>query len=152
MNNILKIILNKKAILVIVLIFMIDGYFMLSLPKEAKAPPMEKVVDTQKTTSSEVIPVIEKTPKKYEVFYTINGFAPAVLNISTGDTVLFINKSGKTLSLSSSPYSTPENSPESDEKVQIENKKIHEIVFTKTGEWGYVDQLNQKMIGVIVVK
>ncbi len=147
---------NKSLSIVIILIILLaGGYFILSDPKDVKAPPLEKITATENTTPSapEEAPSAASTPKqKHEVTYTADGFAPAVLSIAVGDTVTFTNKSGSAFLPASNPHPMHTDYSDFDSKTEIPDEKTYEFIFTKPGEWGYHNHLNPKMMGVVVVK
>lgn len=146
---------NKTLpVIIILIIILAGGYFILSKPKDVTAPPILENTAVQNTapTAHEEASTTQKVPKQYEVSYSADGFAPAVLNIAVGDTVVFTNKSGKAFWPASNPHPIHTDYPEFDAKTEIANGKTYEFTFTKSGEWGYHNHLNSKMMGVVVVK
>lgn len=142
---------NKTIpIIIVLIILLLCGYFLLSKPKDVVAPPVEESVPAK--TVAEETPVVNKAPKKYEMTYTADGFAPAVLSITTGDTVVFINNSKESFWPASNDHPTHTAYPEFDAKTEITDGQTYEFTFTKAGEWGYHNHLNPKMMGVVVVK
>lgn len=150
-----KTIMQKKTLLLIIVLIaiLLGGYFMLSQPKAVTAPPLEENTIAQTApAATEETPAVVTVPKKYEVTYTADGFAPAVLNIAVGDIVTFTNKSDKSFRPASNPHPIHTDYPEFDAKTEIASGKTYEFTFTKSGEWGYHNHLNPKMMGVVVVK
>jgi plastocyanin len=146
---------NKKLLLVIIIIILFaGGYFLFLAPKDVKAPPIEEITPAQNAPSAvvETSTTTARIPKKYEVIYTADGFAPAVMNVEIGDTVVFKNKSGESFWPASNEHPTHASYPEFDAKTEITDMKIYEFVFTKSGAWGYHNHLSPKMMGVVVVK
>lgn len=137
--------------IIILIILLLGGFFMFSTPKEVTAPPIEENTPIQNTTQ-EIAPAIVGVPKQYEILYTADGFAPAVLSITAGDTVTFVNNSKESFWPASNNHPTHTAYPEFDAKAKIEDGKTYEFTFTKSGEWGYHNHLNPKMVGVVVVK
>lgn len=142
---------NKTIpIIIVLIILLLGGYFFLSKPKDVVAPPIEETAPVK--TVTEETPVVNKAPKKYEITYTTDGFAPAVLSITAGDTVTFVNKSKETFWPASNDHPTHTAYPEFDAKTEIAAGKTYEFIFTKEGAWGYHNHLDSKMMGVVVVK
>ncbi|MBI2120743.1 MAG: cupredoxin domain-containing protein [Parcubacteria group bacterium] len=144
---------NKTLPIIIVLaILLIGGYFLLSKPKDAVAPPMENLTVAPTVTEEAHFDAIAVVPKKYEITFSADGFSPAVLNIAVGDTAAFVNQSGQSFRPASNPHPMHADYPDFDSKTEIADGQTYEFIFTKAGEWGYHNHLSPKMIGVIVVK
>jgi len=142
---------NKTIpIIIVLIILLLGGYFFLSKPKDVVAPPIEETAPVK--TVTEETPAINKAPKKYEITYTADGFAPAVLSITAGDTVAFVNKSKESFWPASNDHPAHTAYSEFDAKTETGAGKTYEFTFTKSGEWGYHNHLNPKMMGVVVVK
>jgi plastocyanin len=143
---------NKTIPIVIVLIILfLGGYFLLSKPKEAIAPPTRENTPIR-NIAQEPAPAPVNAPKEYEIIYTGEGFSPAVTSIAVGDTVMFINKSDESFFPASNPHPEHTDYPEFDAKTEIAPGQSYKFTFAKPGEWGYHDHMNSKMFGVVVVK
>lgn len=142
---------NKAILGAIILIILIGGFFLFSKPKDAVAPLTQEIAPREKT-AQDTIPLTAPAPKQHTVVYTADGFSPAVLNITAGDTVVFTNKSGGNFWPASNEHPTHAAYPEFDAKTEITDRKTYEFTFTKAGAWGYHNHLNPKMMGVVVVK
>lgn len=136
---------------VILVALFASGYVLLSTPKEAVAPEVKQNAPTAEAVRKEA-PAPHTAPKKHEITYTADGFAPAVLNIAVGDIVTFANKSRAAFWPASNEHPIHTAYSEFDAKMEISAGQTYEFTFMKSGEWGYHDHLNPKMMGVIIVK
>lgn len=96
------------------------------------------------------------------VTYTQSGFSPAVLTISKGDTVTFVNENGPALWVASANHPTHTIYPKKSERdclgssfdqcEAIEAGNEWSFSFSEIGEWGYHNHLRPSHQGVIVVE
>lgn len=157
--------MKNKIFIIIALVFFIGLYLMFSGTKNGtdlinisssfEDPEGEETVEQNisPATPEEISTTTAIVPKqKHEVVYTTGGFNPAVTTVKTGEAVTFINTSGESFWPASSPHPTHTDYSEFDAKGEIAHGKTYEFTFTKSGEWGYHNHLNPKMVGVVVVE
>ncbi|PIR69375.1 MAG: hypothetical protein COU47_03325 [Candidatus Niyogibacteria bacterium CG10_big_fil_rev_8_21_14_0_10_46_36] len=107
-----------------------------------------------------------ESPKTVTVTYTQNGFSPSPVNVSVGDTVRFMNESGRSFWPASAFHPTHTVYPGSDIKKcgtaeaatifdacrEIVSGQSYSFTFTEAGTWNYHDHLNASEFGSIIVK
>jgi plastocyanin len=92
------------------------------------------------------------TPEGYYVIrYTASGFSPAMLEVSKGKSVRFINDSSDALSIApadtvNQPYAT------FDQTKSIGKGGTYNYTFTTTGSYTYYNLNNKTHIGVVTAK
>lgn len=82
-------------------------------------------------------------------------FSPEILNIKTGDKVIFVNKTNGYSWPASDPHPTHTNyslsSPNFDPELPLKPNEAWAFIFEKNGEWKYHDHLDPSKRGVINV-
>ena len=91
-------------------------------------------------------------PNQTTVMYDTEGFSPKTITMKKGVTVVFINKTGKRVSVASDEHPTHLLYPEFDQyKTDARGKDEFRFTFEKVGTWKYHDHLNATMGGTVVV-
>ena len=83
---------------------------------------------------------------------TDDGFEPATLTVSSGDTVTFENDSSDDSWPASDVHPTHQDYPGFDAKKPLLPGDSYSFTFTKTGTWGYHNHLEPDVKGTIVVQ
>lgn len=130
----------NKLIWVLVIVVVIIAGVMLS-GKTYKAP----VAPTSTTTQAPVQKDQEAT-----VEATANGFVPQALTVKVGTKVVWVNKSGTTVTANSSPHPTHTDYPPLNLGA-FDNGSSVELVFDKAGTYKYHNHLNPTQFGSITV-
>ncbi len=117
----------------------------------AKAPAD---IDQQSNTQTQVSQNTTKTvPQDAKtVTYSESGFSPASLEVTTGQTVVFVNNSTKPFWPASAPHPTHTDYPEFDAKSPVAPGSSFTFVFQKIGNWGFHNHLDSSKFGKIIVK
>lgn len=131
-------------IVIVAIIFVWKSYF------------QDKPVDTlpANTEVSEEIntTVADNLSDAVVVTYTDSGFTPPEITVKNGQTVQFVNQSGKNMWVASAFHPKHEVFPEFDQKISVGNGEMYEFTFTKTGEWKYHNHVRPSDFGTIIVK
>ena len=85
------------------------------------------------------------------VTITTQGFQPAVLTVSPGTTVTWVNNSATAHQVGANPYPSHSTLPELFSGV-LNPHQSYSFAFTKTGTWLYQDDSNPLRNGSVVVK
>lgn len=85
------------------------------------------------------------------VIYTDEGFSPNTVEISNGDTVLFINKSSRPMWVASDLHPAHNVLPTFDQFGTSAFGESYSYTFDRFGEWRYHDHVNASEVGVIIV-
>ncbi len=133
---------NKVVILIIVIIVAVGGFFLLT--RNANKPAQRKLSNSEPKT-------IAPPQAIHEVTLTASGFSPATINVNKGDTVAWINKSGKNATVNSDPHPTHNLYPFLN-LGQFPNSYTVQTVFKTPGTFTYHNHLNPSEKGTIVVK
>ncbi len=86
------------------------------------------------------------------VTYTSNGFSPAVLHITLGDTVVFKNAATAQMWVASDPHPTHTGLPGFDANKGIVSNASYSFTFMRRGTFGYHNHLNASDRGTIIVE
>lgn len=106
------------------------------------------------------------SPKVAVVTYTNNGFSPSSVTINVGDTVRFVNESGRSFWPASAFHPTHTAYPGSDIKKcgtagastifdacrDVASGESYSFTFTEKGKWNYHDHLNASAFGSVVAE
>lgn len=106
------------------------------------------------------------SPTVAVVTYTNNGFSPSSVTINVGDTVRFVNESGRSFWPASAFHPTHTAYPDSDVNKcgtgaelnifdackALASGASYSFIFTEKGSWNYHDHLNASRFGSVVVK
>jgi len=143
----------KKIHCIIIISLVVAGILLFFFwPKHVEEK--NATVPAEKSSVKDVssIPISTKEPKTMEIVYTDNGFNPAVLIISSGDTVIFKNESNGGFQPSNDLNAKNGSYPGFGATTTISKNKQYEFTFKNPGEYGYYNFLKQKFFGAIVVK
>lgn len=108
----------------------------------------------------------DESPKTVTVTYTQNGFSPSPVNVRVGDTVRFVNDSGRSFWPASAFHPTHTAYPGSnitkcgtgeesrifDACKALASGESYSFAFTEIGTWNYHDHMNASRFGSVVVK
>jgi plastocyanin len=134
-----KYLLGGLALLIIVVV----GGFLFLNNKTNYQKTTQQANSPQPTQSEQV--------KNTTVTITNSGFDPAVVNIKTGTTVVWMNKSGQNATVNSDIY--PNNLLWSFLNLgEFDNNSNVSVVFEKSGKYTYHNQLNPDQKGTVVVQ
>lgn len=139
--------MNTKnlALIGFVAVLLIGGFFLLS--NKANNKTQTNVTASSSPTTSPVTSPSEKVEKKITV--TKNGFEPKELKIKVGTTVVWENKTGETVNVSSDPHPTHNLFPflnlgSFDGTISV--------AFEKVGVYTYHNHLNALQTGTVIVE
>ena len=139
----------KTILLILVVIALLGvGYFFLFANKGAQPTSQTTQMQTtqQPTASPSSSPSAQNT-----VTLTANGYSPATLTISAGQTVTWKNSSGEMATVNSDPHPTHTNYPPLN-LGQFADGSSLSLTFPTAGTFGYHDHLNPSLRGTIIVK
>lgn len=142
--------MKKVLVLLIVIILLGAGYFFL-FAKKGTAPttqtaPVTQTQQTQQTVSPPASQAAQNT-----VTLTVNGFSPATLTISAGQTVTWVNQSGEMATINSDPHPTHTNYTPLNLGGFASGASLS-LSFPTAGTYGYHNHLNPSERGTIIVK
>lgn len=115
------------------------------------------IYSTTRTPNTEVgdkqslVPEFIQDEKPLTVEYTDKGYIPSVLEVSSGETVTFINKSNRSMWVASDNHPTHSIYPEFDQKGTSRSEESYSFKFERVGEWSYHDHLNPRATGTVRV-
>jgi len=87
-----------------------------------------------------------------EVVYTDQGFSPANVVISVGDTVRFVNSSSFGMWVATDEHPQHTILSTFDQFGIAENSETYDYTFDKAGEWGYHDHIDASKLGMVIVE
>lgn len=102
----------------------------------------ERATSTAATAGDEVVTIT----------YDTNGYKPKDVTINKGQTIRFVNESGKDFWPASANHPDHLIYPEFDPKKRIPTGQSWEFTFDKTGKWNFHDHLTNNRFGSITVK
>lgn len=116
--------------------------------------PTKKAPQSQKRVAPILAPVVVELPKPqtHTVTYTDNGFSPATLDITTGESVTFVNNSSDRMWVASNPHPTHQTFSDFDERTGVRAGGTYTFTFSQKGTWAYHNHLNPGMRGVVIAK
>lgn len=118
------------------------GIFINSATNKANVETMDKQAPVLEFTQDENPLTVE---------YTDEGYIPSVLEISSGETVTFINKSNRSMWVASDNHPTHSIYSEFDQKGISRHEERYSFKFEQVGEWFYHDHLNPRATGTVIV-
>lgn len=117
----------------------------------ARQPPPEKVIERviprallEKEKAPPQKEIARRSPRTFVVFIENNTFNPNVLEIQTGDTVRWINKSDQPFWPASDPHPTHTGLSSFDALGDILRGESYRYIFRKTGVWPYHNHTQAK--------
>jgi len=90
-------------------------------------------------------------PPANTVWVMDGDFNPAVMTISAGDTITWVNKDESKRKVAADPHPTSTSLPEL-VSSELEKDDSYSFIFEEAGEWYYHDYLNPVKKGKIVVE
>ncbi|MDO8621476.1 MAG: cupredoxin domain-containing protein [Candidatus Levybacteria bacterium] len=137
-----------KFLIVIIAIAIIAGVFIFGAKKSSNQAPVQQGSQSQQVTTS---PAQEQKQSEAIVTVTTSGFVPQTLTIKAGTKVVWMNKSGTTVTVNSAVHPThlaypPLNLGEFGDGSSVQ------LGFDKPGTYSYHDHLNPSQTGTIVVE
>lgn len=120
-------------------------YYFTSGKKNASVP-----VVSQSTPAAQYSPA-PASSEKNSIILNSNGFSPSPFTIKTGDSVYWVNQSGKTATIDSDTHPThmayaPLN------LGSFDNGATLSLTFDKAGSYGYHNHYNPSVRGTIIVE
>lgn len=117
---------------------------------------------TKEENTSLSVSVVQNTTSPAIITYTPTGFSPSTVTIKQGQTVTFVNQSGKKMWIGSAIHPTHEkysgttlsnHCPDTTLNAfdQCATGDIYSFIFKKVGTWGYHNHVSSGDRGVIVV-
>lgn len=89
---------------------------------------------------------------EHVITYTDDGYEPAQITISVGETVEFINQSSANVWTASDPHPQHTDLPEFDALRGQGSGESYSFTFTDPGEWGYHNHVRSFHTGVVIVQ
>ncbi len=105
-------------------------------------------------TQNQKIEGISENPVVYDeiVNYTDNGFTPAIIEIKSGATIRFINRSGGLMQISSVALKEEPSYSNFTQERAVENGGFFDLNFSRQGNWLYQNLNDKSKTGVVIVK
>lgn len=145
------------AVVVIIILALGIWYGFMKDPAVEEESPLAEVnmpIETGATTTDnapETEAVKEEVKINKEIVYSANGFSPAVLTVKKGETVTFVNNSGRNFRPASDNHPTHTLYPEFDSGKPIASGEEYSFTFEKVGDWGYHDHARATSVGIVRV-
>jgi plastocyanin len=108
-------------------------------------------IDTDSQGEQQAVLTFEQDINPLTVEYTNDGYIPNTLEVKKGDSVTFINKSSRSMWVSSDNHPTHTIYPEFDQRGFSTLGETFTFTFEKPGTWEYHDHLNPRANGSVVV-
>lgn len=96
-------------------------------------------------------PPVATEQRNVEIEITSNGFIPAVVNVTKGTKVTWVNKDRKSHHVASNPHPEHTGTPGLDSRQPIGPDGTYSFTFDKPGTNNYHDHLSPTMNGTVVV-
>jgi len=138
---------NKVAVIVIAVLILGGGILYLYKNQMAyKSPAAPTLTPISTPTQS-----LDKSAKEVTVEITASGFQPKAVTIKADTKVVWVNKSGATVSINSADHPTHLVYPPLNLGV-VEDGNSASLVFDTVGTFKYHNHLNPSQTGTIVVE
>ena len=143
--------MNKNIAIVIGLVVVVAVGLMLwiSMDEASDASP-EETARTEREEQRQ--PLDGEAVEALEVVYTEDGFEPATITVSEGDTVTWENRSDVPMWVASDPHPSHTDYPEFDASEGFAPGSSYSFTFDRTGNWGYHDHLSSFRTGTVIVE
>ncbi len=154
-------------IVVAVVVLGLLGWFVFGNPAPANAPTESNTESNVPSATSPKTSDQAPAPKTVTVTYSDSGFSPALIELSAGDTVKFVNASSRNMWVGANQHPTHgeyDGSTRSahciagydgpapfDACEPVQSGSSWSFTFTKRGTWGYHDHINASAHGTVVV-
>lgn len=89
------------------------------------------------------------------ISFSDSGVTPLATTVKSGENVIWLNESSKTIQVASNSHPTHTENREltnGESVISVESGASATVTLTKTGTWGFHDHLNPKMEGSVVVQ
>lgn len=86
------------------------------------------------------------------VTYSDEGYSPEIIEIKLGDTVVFVNESGRDMWAASDPHPAHTNLPTFDQFGFGKPGEQYQYTFDQIGVWKYHDHINPSAVGTVIVQ
>lgn len=134
---------------VIIIVLILGGAFLfINSNKTTNAPETTSSITQSPTTTTEEANNSEKT---VEVTLTTEGYSPASITIDKGTKVIWTNNTTQEATVNSDPHPFHTNYPPLN-LGNFNNGEKLELIFDKTGTYGYHNHFNSSQRGTVVVK
>lgn len=152
---------SNYAIIGLIVLIAVGGLIIFGSKKSTVAPtPLTSTgtstTDTVSTnpTSTHEQNIADGTelPATLTVTYTDSGFSPQTINISTGDTVIFVNNSTHPMWVASNPHPIHTDYSAFDARKGYAPGTSYSFTFTEAGNHGYHDHLHPSMTGTVIAQ
>lgn len=150
--------MNAKVLwsVVIVVLVLVAAVLLLNQGQRQQTTPEAAVTTPTQVPTKEASPTAAikeegKMTEENTVTATKDGFDPKSLTTKTGAEVTWVNQSGATISINSSPHPQHTDYPPLNLGL-VKDGESTSLVFDKPGTYKYHDHLNPKNFGTIVVE
>jgi len=136
--------MNKKYVMslsFVIIVILVGAFFLLKLDKHPQT------VSQVSSDHHRVAPL----PKEITITLSKTGFSPSTVTIKVGSAIRWVNKSGTQETVNSDNYPTNQLHRELNFGIFNNNSSVVHT-FTKTGTYGYHNQLNHTQEGKIIVE
>ncbi len=138
---------QKTVIAIVIIVIVIAGgllaWFFLQEEETTTNQNVNKVTATNRATTD--------YPPANTVWVMDGDFNPAVMTISVGDTITWVNKDESKRKVAADPHPTSTSLPEL-VSGELEKDDSYSFMFEEAGEWYYHDYLNPIKKGKVVVE
>lgn len=140
--------------ILIVVVLLVSIITVFSSAKNNKAEVNQENIPSSKSQNTEMIEGISENPAVYDaiVDYTDSGFSPATIEIKSGATIRFINKSSDLMRISSIVVMEKTTYGEFTQERAIKNGDFFDLNFSKQGDWLYQNLNDKSKTGIVIVK
>lgn len=140
---------SKVAIVVGIVVVVALGAWVLTV---ANGDDSATESDAQEQREEDAREANEDVAETTSVVYTDDGFEPATIRISQGETVTWENQASVPMFVASDPHPAHTDLPELEADVNTEPGETYEFTFEEAGVWGYHDHLNSFRTGTVIVE
>ncbi|MDP2629621.1 MAG: cupredoxin domain-containing protein [Candidatus Harrisonbacteria bacterium] len=143
--------LSAVVWILIAAIIIIAGWMLLAgTPDELKNE--EEAEISEERDNENGIEVVANVETVHTVRYSNNGFVPASLTISAGETVTFVNEGDGQMWVASALHPTHEEFPDLDQLRGVKSGGTYTFSFSESGNYRYHNHLDAEHTGVITVE
>ena len=157
--------MNKTVIAVIIVVAVVlGGFLLLNRYSSPQTPSLDSSQDESLDLPQDgSLDLSQPVTDANVVRYTDSGYEPSTLTVSVGESVTFMNESGRSLWTASAMHPTHlvydgtslgEHCPDATGTAfdQCTAGDEYSFTFMESGEWGYHNHLNTSDFGTIVVE
>lgn len=141
--------MNRNTVIGIVIfaVLVAGGVFIAQSGDGAESATPAPTQASQPT--AQVSPSSEKSSQTVEIGN--DGFSPATLTVPRGTSVIFVNKSGRSVDIASNPHPVHTNLKELRSNT-LQDGASFSFTFDRAGSWGYHDHLRPSVTAKVVVQ